>query len=189
MLAQRWGLQLKGLGKFREPQCEAWDIHIAEEAVMNRSDRSSLAQVRMLEGLGYGQNGRDRNMVLFQRRNGRVITRLRAKPRLNGLHQFVQMIHPRLIVGKARVSRQFGLPHCLAQLGPVLLQRRDQNHIALTSLEHASGSRIPRMRSRAGRVYFSFAQAVHLKAGLMVVRIGIEQRQVQVLSTPGPLAV
>ena len=85
MLAQRRGLQLKGLGKFREPEREPWDIHIAEEAVMDRSDRSPLAQMRMLEGLGYGQNGRNRHMVLFQRGNGRVVTRLRTEPGLNGL--------------------------------------------------------------------------------------------------------
>ena len=189
MLAQRWGLELKGLGKFRKPQRKPWDIHITEEAVMDRSDRSPLAQMRMLEGLGYGQNGRDRHMIFFQCRNGRVITRLRAKPVLNGRYQFVQMIHARFVIGKTRVPRQLGLPHGLAQLAPVLLQGRDQNHIALMSLEHASGSCIPRMRSRAGRVYFAFAQAVHLKAGFMVMRIGIEQRQVQVLSAPGALTV
>ena len=156
---------------------------------MNRPYRAALAQVGMLQRLGHGQDRRDRHVILLQRCNRRIITRLGADPALDDRHQLVQMAQARRVVSKARVPRQSRLPHRFAQLRPMLLQGRDEDHVALAPLEHARWTRVPRMRPGARRVYRPLAQAVHLEAGFMVMRVGVEQREVEVLPAPGALAV
>lgn len=71
----------------------------------------------------------------------------------------------------------------------MMVQRRDDNHVAILRLEHSARERIPRLRPRAGRLELAFGEAMSLDCGLVVMEIGVEQREIEMLPFTGSLAV
>src|SRR5271167_3287772 len=68
VLAEQRRIQFKALWKLREAKRETGNVEVSQEAIMDRANRSPLAEVRMLDGLLQRQNRRMRHAILLHRR-------------------------------------------------------------------------------------------------------------------------
>src|ERR1700730_3162618 len=70
-----------------------------------------------------------------------------------------------------------------------MFEWRDNYYVAIPGLEYPGRHRIPGVQAGAGRLDRAFAETERLYSCLVVVEIGIEQRQIQILPASGSLAI
>src|SRR5579885_219949 len=189
VLAQHRGVQLQALGKFRESEREPRHVEIPENAIMDRPHRAALAEMRMRDGFGDRQYRGVRHAVLLQRRHRRVVARHRLKPSFDRCDELLEILEAIGVGAKAGILRKLGPIHRAAKPCELMVERGDYDDVAIASLEDSRGHRVPGMQARARRADRSLAQAQGFHRGLVVMEIGIEQGEVEVLPLAGPLAV
>ena len=70
-----------------------------------------------------------------------------------------------------------------------MVERRDYDHVAVLRFENPSRNRIPGVQTGSRRADRAFAKTQRFDAGLVIVEVGIEERQIQVLPETGALAI
>ena len=127
----------------------------------------------MVDGLLDRQHRRDRHAGLLKRPQGGLVAGHRGDPVFQNSDHGFGILHPRLIIDKARVVDEVGPPDGFAHTRPLVRQSHDK-HIGLAALVQAAGTHRIVLGARAGRFDVAPAGRVHLDVEFVAVEIGVE---------------
>src|ERR1700693_4756482 len=169
MLTEHRRMELKRSREIRKAERETGHIEIAEDAIVYGPNGAALAQMRMVDRLLHRQHGSMRHAKLLERRVRGLVTRHRGEPSFDLGHQRVDIFQAIGVETKTRVLEHLGLAHRLAQRAKMMVERRDDDEVAILRLEHTTRQCIPGMLARTRRLELAFGEAVRLDRGLVVM--------------------
>src|SRR5262249_24965554 len=103
--------------------------------------------------------------------------------------QLFQILEARRVNAEARILRELRPAHRLAKSCKLMVKRTDDEDVAILCLEDTRRNRVPRMQSRTRRYDLALGQAVSFDAGLMIVEVGVEQGEIEILPESRALAI
>src|ERR1700736_5753136 len=99
------------------------------------------------------------------------------------------MNEARGVVDEARILAEFRPSHDFAELDPMVIEPREDKDVGLPALDHAGRQKRRIMLSGAERFFGAAARADRLYAPVVVVEVRVEQRNIEVLTRAGAVAI
>src|SRR5262249_1123733 len=158
------------------------------QTIMNSTHCAAGTMVWMVDGFCDRQHWCNWYLELLQVGNCTCHIRKILEPVLDNFDNLHATLQSCLVCAVVRIVRQLRPPHCLAQAFP-MMQKWQNCRIAPFATKHATRTGVRHMSTSTGWLDSASTPTVHVYIRFVVVVVHVEQRNIQMLSFPSPVAV